>query len=756
MIGPDGTIAGTKEGLVLQNNIAARAGRWSATHRKLAIWGWLAFVVVGFVVGNAVGQDTIHGADQFSGESGRAEKALYDSGLRPNNENILIQSKSETVRSPGFRAAIDDTVRTLGNTDDVVDIKSPLDGKAPVSTDGHSVLVQFQITGDDLEGRDRVQASLDATDEIQARHPHLIVDQFGNASAQKELNQTFQEDLAKAELLSLPITLLILVIAFGSLVAALVPLLLGITVVMAAISLVAVPSQVIAPIDGNLASVILLVGLAVGVDYSLFYIRREREERVAGRDERSALEVAAATSGRAVLISGLTVIAAMSGLFFSGDNTFFSFGEGLILVVAIAMFASLTVLPGVLAWLGDRIEKGRIPLLSRRRRVGESAFWSAVIDRVMRRPWVALLIAGGALVALAVPALRMNIVVSSPDDLPQNLEIIKSYNRVRDAFPKEGVTVDVAVQGKNLKGIQADTAISQLTRQSEGLNEVLTGTDVTYSKDGQVALVEIPTKGNGNDDVSNRALDRIRNEIVPGTVGSVPSLTVNVSGNAAQSKDFRDLLVERLPLIFAFVFALAFLLLLFTFRSIVIPIKAIILNLLSVGAAYGVLVLIFQDGNLEGLLDFNSNGGITSWLPLFLFVLLFGLSMDYHIFILSRIREGHESGMSTAEAVRHGIATTAGTVTSAAMVMVFVFLVFTTLSFLDFKEMGIGLAAAVLIDATVVRGVLLPASMRLLDDWNWYLPSWLEWIPHFTHEPGLGPPDTGEHPIEPEPETTRA
>ena len=562
------------------------------------------------------------------------------------------------------------------------------------------------------------------------------MEQFGNVSSNKELNDTFTEDLLQAETFSLPITLLILVIAFGTLVAALVPLLLGFSAVIAAMSLVAIPSQ-LSPVDSNVSSVILLIGLAVGVDYSLFYLRREREERAAGRDERTALEVAAATSGRAVLISGLTVIVAMAGMFLSGDKTFYSFAEGTILVVAIAMFASLTVLPAVLAWLGDRVEKGRLPLLGRRRGAGESRFWSATVDRVTRRPWLSILIAGGALVALSVPALNMKIVVSSVDDLPQDLPVIETYNRLKDAFPKEGVTVDVVVESDDVRGGQTKFNIDSLERLAAESPAVIGDTEVTYGKDGTVALVEIPTVGNGNDDESTAALNEIRDQIIPATVGGNPGVTVNVTGDAAASKDFRDQLVDRLPLIFAFVFALAFLLMLVTFRSIVIPIKAIVLNLLSIGAAYGVLVLVFQEGYGEDLLGFTSNGGVTSWLPLFLFVILFGLSMDYHVFILSRVREAYDSGMSTPDAVRHGISTTAGTVTSAAMVMVFVFSVFITLTFLDFKEMGVGLAVAVLIDATIVRGVLLPASMKVLGDWNWYLPKWLEWLPHAA-EPQAG------------------
>jgi uncharacterized membrane protein YdfJ with MMPL/SSD domain len=719
-------------------NLAARIAHWSATHRKTAIFGWLAFVVAAFMIGNAVGQNQIHGADQFSGEAGRAERALERADLRPNSEHVLVQSDTLTIADPGFRSAVAQVTGRLSNAENVENVVSPLTGDAPVSADRRSALVDFEITGDSLEAGKRLGPAKDAVDAVQTRHPGLRVEQFGNVSSNKELNDTFTSDLLKAEQLSFPLTLLVLVFAFGSLVAALVPLLIGITSVAAALGLIAIPSQ-ISPVDGNISSVILLIGLAVGVDYSLFYLRREREERAAGRNPRTALEIAAATSGRAVLISGATVIVAMAGMLLTGDKTFISFAQGTILVVAIAMFASVTVLPAVLAWLGDRVEKGRIPYLGKRRRPGgESRFWSAMVDRVMRRPWLSIVLAAGLLLALAIPALSMKIAVTGVDDLPKDLAVIQTYDRLREAFPKEGVTVDVAVEADNVRSGPAAVGIAELRSRATATPNVLPGTEVTYGANGTVAEISIPTRGNGNDAASTAALDRIRGEIIPATIGRVEGATVNVSGNAAQSKDFRQLVADRLPLIFAFVFGLTFVIMLVTFRSIVIPIKAILLNLLSVGAAYGVLVLVFQDGHGEGLLGFTSNGGVTSWLPLFLFVVLFGLSMDYHVFILSRVREAHQSGMTTTEAIRHGIATTAGTVTSAAIVMVVVFLVFCTLSFLDFKEMGLGLAVAVLIDATIVRGVLLPASMKVLGDWNWYLPKWLQWLPRSRREARSG------------------
>ncbi len=464
---------------------------------------------------------------------------------------------------------------------------------------------------------------------------------------------------------------------------------------------------------------ILLIGLAVGVDYSLFYLRREREERAAGKSETDALSTAAATSGKAILVSGLTVMVAMAGLLITGNSTFISFAIGTIMVVGVAMFASLTILPALLGWLGDRVEKGRIPFTrSLRRPAGESRFWAGLVERVMRHPVVSITVAGGALLALAVPGLGLNTVVTGPSDFPEDLEIVQTYNRVQQAFPSESTQLAVVVEADDVRSGEVASGIERLVDEADRSDALLPGAAATYSGNGEVAKILIPTPGDGSDAAGEAALAEVRGELVPSTVGAVDGAEVNVAGSAAESHDYNQLLAQRMPLVFAFVLGLAFLLMMFTFRSIVIPLKAILLNLLSVGAAYGVLVLIFQNGWFESLLGFQSNGGITPWLPLFLFVILFGLSMDYHVFILSRIREYHLRGMDTDEAVRKGIATTAGTVTSAAVVMVAVFGIFAALSIIDMKEMGVGLAFAVLIDATVVRGVLLPASMKLLGDWQ--------------------------------------
>ena len=543
--------------------------------------------------------------------------------------------------------------------------------------------------------------------------------------------------LATAAMIALPLTLIILLFVFGSAVAAFVPLLLAITAVFATNGLIALPSQFLA-VDESIGEVILLIGLAVGIDYSLFYLRREREERAAGRSEGAALEAAAATSGRAVLISGITVLIAMAGMFLSGDKTFMSFSIGTMMVVAIAMLGSLTVLPAVLGKLGDRVEKGRVPFLGRlRSKNGESRVWNAVLTRVLRRPLVSALAAAAVLVALAVPALSLNTATTGVDDI--SIEEIEPLKKFDKAFPGGNQPAEVVIKAKDVRTPAVQDAIAELKRQALASGEMKGPIEVEASRDSTVTRISILLAGNGTDDESNAALATLREEILPATVGKVAGAEYAVGGVTAEDHDWEARMVTTAPLVFGFVLIFAFLILLVSFRSIVVALKAILLNLLSVGAAYGILVAIFQWGWGESLLNFESNGGIAPWLPMFLFVILFGLSMDYHVFVLSRVREAYDRGLSNDDAVAHGIKTTASVVTSAAVVMVATFSVFALLPLIDMKEMGIGLAAAILIDATLIRAVLLPATMKLLGDRNWYLPSWLEWLPRLEHEPAPAP-----------------
>jgi RND superfamily putative drug exporter len=474
----------------------------------------------------------------------------------------------------------------------------------------------------------------------------------------------------------------------------------------------------------------MLLGMAVGVDYSLFYLKREREERAKGKGALAALEAAAATSGRAVLISGFTVMIATSGMYLSGDKDSFSFATGSILVVAVAVLGSLTILPAVLVKLGHRVHKSRVPLLSRLGKdKGDSRVWGWILSRVLRRPLVSLVVAGGVLLALAAPALHMKTTVTGAEDLSRkDFPVMKTYDRLTAAFPSEANGVEVVIAAKDVTSPQMTAAIDELGRKAQSNPDVTGPIEVRVNHDHTVAGVTIPLVGTGTDDASMDALATVREDLVPDTVGAVPGATADVNGGPAMTKDYNDNMSSHAPLVFGFVLAMAFILLLMTFRSIVIPIKALVLNLISVAASYGLLTLLFQDGYGQRL-GFEQTDGIVAWLPMFLFVLLFGLSMDYHVFILSRVKELWDGGASNDEAVERGIKSSAGVVTAAATVMVAVFSIFASLSLIDLKQMGVGLAAAVLIDATIIRGVLLPASMKMLGKWNWWMPRSLGWLP---------------------------
>jgi len=727
-----------------RTGIASRAAHWSAKHRKAAIFGWIAFVFVAMALGNLTGTKTLADEDMGNGDSRTAERIIAGAGFPEDaSEKVLIQAENgQKATDPEFTAAVRDLQQRLADVPHVAQLESPLQaGNSDlISADEKSALITFELRGNEDQLEQRVEGTLDAVAAAQSAHPGLYIDQFGDASIQKAASESIEKDFQRAESLSLPITLVILVIAFGSLVAAGVPLLLAITAVAGTLGLMGPVSQVFA-VDEAAASVILLIGLAVGVDYSLFYLRRARAERRAGHSNEVALEIAAATSGRAVLVSGVTVMIAMAGMFLTANATFISFAIGTIAVVAVAMIGSITVLPAVLSKLGDRVEKGRLPFIGRRRRNGngESRAWSAILDRVLRRPLVSAIAAGGLLVALAIPALHMETKNAGADGLPQDLAVVKTYNKTLDAFPGQPTPAVVVIQADDVTDPALVAAMKDLRSEAVATGQLNNPATFSANPDGTVGIMTIPMVGNGTDDESVRALETLREDVIPATIGRVGGADVYVTGMTAGSEDFNNQMTSTAPVVFAFVLGLAFVLLMATFRSIVIALKAIVLNLLSVGAAYGVLVWVFQDGHLESLLGFESNGGVVSWLPLFLFVLLFGLSMDYHVFILSRIRESFDSGMSTGDAVSHGIRSTAGVVTSAAVVMIAVFAVFATLGSLEFKQMGIGLAVAVLIDATIVRAVLLPATMKLLGDANWYLPSWLGWLPRVEHEPALEP-----------------
>ncbi|MFF9313128.1 MMPL family transporter [Streptomyces sp. NPDC014748] len=719
--------------------VAARAGGWSARHRWAAVGIWVLFVVLAMGLGSAAGRLDVKESDQLSGETHTAAKIIEDAGIKePASETVLVQSRDGSVRAgdAAFRAAVADVVKAVGATGRVTDVKSPYDTKT-VSKDGRSALVQFDVRGDAESAGDRIEPVLKAVEGVQKEHTSLRIEEIGGASMQKQYADAFGDDFQQAEYSAVPVALGILLIAFGALVAALLPVALAITAIMATMGLMGIVSH-LQPMSDTANSVMLLVGMAVGVDYCLFYLRREREERAAGRDAATALRIAAATSGRAIVVSGVTVCVAMAGMLFTGIAEFEAMGLASLIVVAVAMVGSVTVLPALLSLLGERVEKGRLPFLRRRRATAGdqgSRFWTAVLRRVLARPVVSVVVAVGALLAVAAPALGMKTSQLTLDqEFGDSLPIVQTYNRVNDAFPGGSEPAQVIVSAKDIKAPEVRSALAAFKERAVSSGASRGPVDVKLYEDRNVAFVSVPLVGGSDFDRAGESLKKLRDEVRPATLGTVEGVRAPVTGQVAGSVDFNDQLLGSVVPVFAFVVVFAFLLMLLSFRSLTVAITSILLNLLSVGAAYGILVAVFQHGWGASLVGAQGVGAIVTWLPLFLFVILFGLSMDYHVFVVSRIREARLRGRSTKDAVQHGVVTTAGVVTSAAVIMVAVFAIFGTLSMQSMKQMGVGLAAAVLIDATVIRGVLLPAVMSLLGERNWYLPKWLHRLPDLTHD----------------------
>ena len=726
-------------------NLAGRAGRWSAAHWKTAAFGWIAFAVLVVAVGRFVGVNEMKSWAIANGESRRAEQILDQANFDiPARESVLVQSRIATVDEPAFSSAVAGVVQTLSQQPNVTNIVSPINRPKAglISADRHSALVQFDVKGKADEAKDKIAPILKSVDGVQAGNPSAVIEEFGQASSDYQVSKRFEGDMGRAEYTSVPLTILILLVAFGALVAAGLPVLLALSAVLAATGLNTLVSHVIPTDEQTLSAIILMIGMAVGIDYSLFYLRREREERQRGHSPHDALLRAARTSGQAVLISGATVLIAMAGMFVSGNSLFTTIGLGTMIVVLAAMVGSLTVLPAVLHRLGDRVEWGRVRKVHGGAR--DDGLWGRVVGAVLRRPWTALLLAGGALFVLALPSFSMHTKLPNFTDFPKDLKIVRTYERIQAAFPGSQTPAQVVVKAPKVDTPQMLRGYDLFRQRALATGELYAPFTVNVNPDRTVAQIDFAIAGDGDNAASVAALKTLRDTVIPPIAATLPDTEVAVTGVTAGTYDFNQQMRSRLPYVFMFVLGLAFVLLLLTFRSIVIAAKAVALNLLSVGAAYGILVAVFQRGWLADVFGFQTNGAIVSWLPLFLFVVLFGLSMDYHVFILSRVKELHDGGTPTDEAVRLAISRTAGTVTSAAIIMVAVFGLFASLSLIMMQQMGFGLAVAVFIDATVVRAVLLPAAMKLLGEWNWYMPTWLEWLPSLSPEgerkPGPRPP----------------
>jgi len=675
--------------------VVERVTNWSLRHRAAAILGWLALVALAWAIGTfAPGTDArAHPA----GDAGTGSAVLDRQHTRePFWENVLVQPLSP--------AATTDLVTTLTTSGAVADIRSE------VSADSRSELVTFRIIGSGSEIRSSLATATAAVDTVAARHADVRLAQAGDLSVSGAVDKSIKEDIGRSEARSLPITVLILLVVFGSLVAAAVPVLLAGTAVFATFGFLSVVDNWI-PVNSATSAITLLIGMAVGVDYSLFFLRRAREERAHGVDE--SIRIAARTSGHVIVVSGLTVVLCVTGLLFTGLDNLQGLTAGTILVVGLAVLAAVTVLPATLSLLGHRVDRGRIPWLGRR--PTRSRFWAAVANAVTRRPALWTGIATALLVVLTVPALGMRLQDPVPtESLPRSIPVIDSAVRMQEAFP--GVTMPAHVVLWNTRGGPVDTPA--LRRAIGELTAEVPRPAVVVPVD-QALVVRIPLGGNGNDEAAGRTLSALRETLLPRTVGRIDGVGYAVAGRTAEAHDFTEQALARSPYTFGFILLLAFVLLLVVFRSVAVPAVSILLNLLSAGAAYGVLTVVFQGGFLAPLLGFTPYGGVLGWLPLFLFVLLFGLSTDYHVFILSRIRERRLSGVPARQAIVEGTASSSGVVTSAALIMTGVFSVFLSLAAIEYKMLGLGMAFAVLLDATIVRGVLLPAALALFGDRLW-------------------------------------
>jgi RND superfamily putative drug exporter len=715
--------------------VTVRVARWSAEHPWRAIALWVVFVAVCFVGGSMAGTVEATNRDQAIGESGRADVIVDDGHFdNPAAESILITARTGALDNDAAMRAAADVKTAMQALPDVAEVADPLP-----SHDKSALMVRVTLKGDPDTAQDRLAPLVAATADVQQRHPDLRVEETGGPSISKAMDDTLGKDFQRAEYLSLPVTFAILIVAFGALIAAGVPVLLALSSVAAALGLSTLASHLV-PSTDTTSSVILLIGMAVGVDYSLFYLRREREERARGRKHLDAVEIAAETSGHAVVVSGIAVTIAMAGLFLAGDVVFSSLAIGSILVVLVAVLGSLTVLPALLSKLGRWIDRPRVPLLWRltRPRTDEkgSRVWSAILRPALRRPAATLAISVLALLALAAPALSMRLTFPGMEDLPRTTPAMQAYDRLVKAYPSNGTTHTVAVRVPAGQADNAKAALTQLA-QKAAADPLFAPLDqepqIEVSADGRVAVLDVATPFEGRSEQARESLTRLRTQLVPQTLGAVPGAETAVGGFVAADVDYADHVQQKLPLVMGFVLVLTFIVMAFTFRSVVVALTSIALNMLSAAASYGLVVLIFQGTWAEGILGFKSMDAVVSWLPLFLFVVLFGLSMDYHVFVVSRIREAVRRGLTTREAVAQGISGSAGVVTSAAVVMVAVFTIFATLSTIDMKQLGVGLAAAILLDATIIRAVVLPSLMTLLGDANWWAPRFMRPRPKPQH-----------------------
>ena len=713
----------------------ARIATWSARNRWWVIAASVLAIVSGVVTASVLQPVLQEGDGGLVGESGEGIELLdarFDGGGAPT-EQLVFSNSSLTVDHPAYQTTVQELAQDLRALPEVASVVTYYENGDSdlVSADGHVLLAQVVMASDRNDSINPVLDTVSAAEEA-AGAGGFTISLVGNMSITKQVTDMVEEDFGRIMLISLGLGLVIILLAFRAVVAALVPLAMAIGSIMIANGIAAVVSQSYA-LNESYTEMILLLGLAVGIDYSLFIVSRFRSERQAGRPKLEAITVATNTTGRAVAYAGITVVLSLAGLGLTNNPIFISLALGAIFVVLVTIVAAQTFLPALLFALGDNINRLRIPILGRSN--GNGGLWSAITKKVLARPALFAASTATLLIVLAAPVTSLNLGFPSGsrafhDAVPakNDLQLLEAHFSASVADP---ALVVVDAPDVTAPGVQA--AVASLMEQVTQNGAYIGPFETVVNPEGDLLFIRVPLQGEL--EVAEAGIETLRKEIVPQAFAGSGARAL-VTGTAAISMDFRDAMYESAPYVFGFVLGLAFLLLLVMFRSIVIPVKAILLNLLSVSAAYGVLVAVFQWGWGVEMLGSEYSGVILSWLPLFLFAILFGLSMDYHMLLLNRIKEAHDQGQSNSEAVAMGTRVTAGQITSAAAIMVGVFGAFALGRDVGLQQFGVGLGVAVFIDATVIRSVLLPATMKLLGDWNWYLPEWLQWLPQASPDEG--------------------
>ncbi|MFB4319062.1 MMPL family transporter [Actinomadura sp. 21ATH] len=704
-------------------DLTVRTARWSAGHPWRAITGWFLFVALCFGLGMTVGGNAATTEDFRIGEAGRAEAMAAEGGLgqRPV-ERVLITARAGALDPAAADAAARDATARMKALPEVAAVGAPIR-----SADGSAVRVDVTMKGPELDGKKHVEPLRAQTAQVQAAHPGLRIEETGSPSISKGVEKLRGDDLARTEMIALPVTLITLLLVFGSIALAVVPLLLALTSIVAAVGLSMLASHAF-PDSGVGTNVILLIGLAVGVDYTLFYLKREREERArsGGRlSSRAVVELAAATSGRAVVLSGLAVAASSATLYLADDVIFSSIATGAIVVSLVAVVSSLTVLPALLAKLGERAERRRAaragrPRRERRERAGGGRITVAMLRPTARHPAATLAVTVLIMLGLAAPLLSLDLTDMGRETHPRDIPAMRSYDRLNAAYPELKAMHQVVVRADPARSAEVAAALDGLAGRAKNDPNLAGTAELRTSPDRRISLLELPVPHHVSTDRARTSLEALRERHVPATIGALGGAETAVTGDVARYADYPEHQKGKLPFIIGALLLVTFAMTVWAFRSVVLGLVGVMLNLLSAAAALGLLVLVFQNTWAEGLLDFTSTGSIGSRVPLFLFVILFGLSMDYQVFVISRIREKVLDGLPTRQAVLEGIGGSAGVVTSAAFVMVTVFASFVPLHIMEMKQMGFALAVAVLLDAVVIRIMILPALMLLLGERSWW------------------------------------